>query len=117
MRKKVFNWSEVHLIEVTSYKIHILEYWIFNRDWIPKSLEYSKFLLLNLLGYKNDTVIALISYLLPLNPIQFKSGDFEFPSYWGIQSSCSVKVSMLIAKIFFLYLLAYFSGHKHQGIK
>jgi hypothetical protein len=23
-RKKVFNWSEVHLSEVTSYKIHIL---------------------------------------------------------------------------------------------
>ena len=95
----------------------MLEHWIINRDWIPKSLEYSKLLLLNLLGYKNDTEIALISYLLPMDPIEFQSGDFEFPSYWGIQSSCCVKVSMLTAKIFFLYLLAYFSGHKHQGIK
>ena len=25
MRKKVFNWSEVHFSEVTSYKIHTLE--------------------------------------------------------------------------------------------
>ena len=26
MLKKVFNWSEVHLYEVTSYKIHTLEH-------------------------------------------------------------------------------------------
>ena len=26
MLKKVFNWSEVHLSEVTSYKIHTLVY-------------------------------------------------------------------------------------------
>ena len=25
MKKKVFNWSELHFFEVTSYKIHILE--------------------------------------------------------------------------------------------
>ena len=30
MKKKGFNWTEVHLSEVTFYKIHILAGWIYN---------------------------------------------------------------------------------------